>query len=242
MLTLKLLKEKMIKEALVTGVDDEEESKMTKKILVVDDDKGIRGLFQTALAESGYQLETAESGEIGLEMTRESDYSLIYLDLMMPGIDGVETLRRLREKDDSVPIYIITAFKAKFSDRLESAKQDGIAFEIMDKPFGSHAIVDITTGVLEGHKITFSSRAVHEFTLYISGETNRSIKTIADLEVSLEQALEDRYTLNTVDVLKDPSSAYENDVIATPTLIMTSPQPEKRFIGDFDKSQFLNLL
>ncbi len=215
---------------------------MAKKVLVIDDDEGIRGLFESALENSGFHIDSAESGETGLEMAEGNDYRVIYLDLMMPGMDGVETLLRLREKNDSVPIYIITAFQAKFSDRLQSAREDGIAFEVMDKPFGSHDILNITKGVLEGHRITFTSAGTHEFTLFVSGATHRSQKAIVDLEESLEQTLGGRYMLRTVDVLKYPTEAYDNDIIATPTLILTSPAPEKRFIGDFDKSRFFTLI
>ena len=108
---------------------------MIKKILAIDDDGAIRKLFLLTLKDSGYQVDTAGSGEVAIVMVRHAKYHLIYLDLKMPGMDGVETLRELRKMDNDVPVYIITAFHEEYLDGLKRAAQDGIDFEIFPKRF-----------------------------------------------------------------------------------------------------------
>jgi len=123
---------------------------MTKRILVIDDEEAIRKSFILALEDTAYQVDTAESGEKGIEMAQKNNYGLFFLDLKMPGLNGVETLRGLREIDKDVPVYIVTAFAKEYLDELKSAEGDGINFEVLKKPVGIDQIVMVTTGVLEG--------------------------------------------------------------------------------------------
>ena len=121
---------------------------MSKRILVIDDDEGIRKSFSLTLDDGGYGVDTAESGEKGVQMFRSGQYDLIYLDLKMPGMNGVETLRELRKTDKEVPVYIVTAFHAEFLDQLKHAAADGIDFQLLRKPIGSDDLIAITGGVL----------------------------------------------------------------------------------------------
>jgi len=122
---------------------------MTKRILVIDDEPGIRKSFTVALEDTGYLVETAESGEIGIEKLKKQKYDLIYLDLNMPCLNGVETLRELRAIDRDVPIYIVTAFHIAFTDQLKRAAEEKIDFELLRKPLGSDQIVTITRGIFK---------------------------------------------------------------------------------------------
>lgn len=121
-----------------------------KRILVIDDDEGIRKLFLLSLEGKGFQIDTTESGEQGIEIMQQTKYDLIYLDLKMPGMNGVETLRELRKMDKDVPVYIITAFHEEYFDQLKAAEQDGIDFELLKKPFDSEQLILVTKGVLDG--------------------------------------------------------------------------------------------
>lgn len=77
-----------------------------KKILVVDDEKDICDLFRRILESAGYQVSTANSGEEALEIIRQESFSLLFLDLNLPGIDGIELCRRARKL---LPISIFIA-------------------------------------------------------------------------------------------------------------------------------------
>ncbi len=116
---------------------------MSIKILVIDDEEAIRKSFILALEGIDCQLETAESGEKGIEKARETKFDLIFLDLRMPGLNGVKTLRELWKIRQNVNIYIATAFYDDFSDRLQSATDDGISFDLLKKPFDADTICSI---------------------------------------------------------------------------------------------------
>lgn len=80
-----------------------------KRILVIDDDVSVRNFLKRGLSFEGFQVETAESGELGLRAALDRAPHLMILDLMMPGIDGFEVLRRLRAADVQLPVIMLTA-------------------------------------------------------------------------------------------------------------------------------------
>ncbi len=123
---------------------------MSKQILVIDDDLAIRKSFALALEDADCQVDTAESGEEGVDKASNTKYDLIFLDLKMPGINGVETLIRLRDGGHKMPIYIITAFHEEFMDQLRVAADEGYEFEVMQKPIESQDLISITKAILEG--------------------------------------------------------------------------------------------
>lgn len=124
--------------------------KVMKRILVIDDEEAIRKSFILALEDTGYLVDTAASGEEGVRMEGEENYDLIFLDLKMPGLNGVETLRRLRKIDADVPVYIITAFYEEFFEELKDVERDGVEFELLRKPFSSEQILLTVESVLVG--------------------------------------------------------------------------------------------
>jgi len=80
-----------------------------QRVLVVDDDPSVRNFLKRGLAYEGFAVDLAESGEVGLKMARERQPDFVILDLMMPGIDGLEVLRRLRAVDEQLPVIMLTA-------------------------------------------------------------------------------------------------------------------------------------
>ena len=118
-------------------------------ILVVDDDEAVRKAFALAFEDTPYQVETAESGEQGLEKETEHRYDLVFLDLKMPGLNGVQTLREIRKIDADVPVYIVTAFHVEYFEELKAASVDGISFEILQKPVGRDQLIQVTEAALE---------------------------------------------------------------------------------------------
>ncbi len=109
---------------------------MTKKprILVVDDEAAIRESLKDWLMEDGYEVGLAESGEDAIAMTMEKAWEVILLDLKMPGMDGLETLKQLKAKEvvDETEIIMMTAYAT--IDTAVQAMKEG-AFDYLVKPF-----------------------------------------------------------------------------------------------------------
>ena len=102
------------------------------RVLIVEDDVKMAGLLRRGLREEGIATDAAARGEDALWMADATEYSVIVLDLMLPGIDGVETCRRLRGHRVWSPILILTARDA-VQDRVEGL--DAGADDYLTKPF-----------------------------------------------------------------------------------------------------------
>ena len=126
---------------------------MSKHILVIDDDVNIRKSFILAFEDTAYQVDTAESGEEGIKKERSKKYDLIFIDLKMPGMSGIEALRNIRKLNKETPIYILTAFYKEFLDRLRTLEKDNIAFELMKKPVENDQILLVAKSILEDQAI-----------------------------------------------------------------------------------------
>ncbi len=80
------------------------------RILVVDDDHNQRTLLETFLKAKGYRTQAAASGEAALQLLSEEPFALMISDVRMPGMSGIETLRRVRQKHPLLPVLLVTAF------------------------------------------------------------------------------------------------------------------------------------
>ncbi|WP_313165174.1 response regulator transcription factor [Sedimentibacter sp.] len=102
-----------------------------KKILIVEDEAKIARFLELELKYEGYEIEIASNGRDGLEKGKATDVDVIILDLMLPGLSGIEVCRRLRQTSD-VPIIMLTA-KDDISDKVTGL--DIGADDYMTKPF-----------------------------------------------------------------------------------------------------------
>lgn len=121
---------------------------MNERILVIDDEDAVRESFALVLGAAGFEVDTAESGEEGLRMKGEATYDLIFLDLAMPSMGGVKTLRKIRESDLDVPVYIFTSLDEGLLAELETARQENLSFEVLKRPDAADLIVKITELIL----------------------------------------------------------------------------------------------
>ncbi len=102
------------------------------RILIVDDEKVIREGVSRALSGDNFEIDKAEDGTRGIDLLKKSAYHIVLTDLMMPGIDGFEVLRWIRENQPHIQVIVITGF-ATVSKAVTAMKQG--AFDFVGKPF-----------------------------------------------------------------------------------------------------------
>ena len=81
-----------------------------KKILLVDDEQDFLQLMKFWLESKGYSIVTARDGETAIDLVKKEELNIILIDLRMPKIDGVETIKRIREFNKNIPIIVISAY------------------------------------------------------------------------------------------------------------------------------------
>jgi len=79
-------------------------------VLVVDDEEIMREILETLLAREGYEVRLASSGDEGVELAKSHAFDAAIIDVMMPGMNGLETLAELKKLDDDMPVVMVTAF------------------------------------------------------------------------------------------------------------------------------------
>lgn len=103
-----------------------------KRVLIVDDEEGIRSVLADLFGGLGYSINEADSGTTGLEKALAEDHDLVILDLSLPGFDGLELLRALKEAKPDVPVIMITGY-ASMQSALQAMKLG--AYDYITKPF-----------------------------------------------------------------------------------------------------------
>jgi two-component system OmpR family response regulator len=108
------------------------EGDLTMRVLIVEDHRKLAALIQRGLRKEGFAADVAATGDEGLQRARATEYDAIVLDLMLPGLDGLEVCRQLRADGVWSPILILTA-RDSVPDRV--AGLDGGADDYLTKPF-----------------------------------------------------------------------------------------------------------
>jgi len=107
-------------------------------ILVVDDEATIRSLFKETLEEQGHRVKTAKTASEGIELVKQQDFDLVFLDLKMPGMNGAEFFSQIKTIKPKLPVTIITGYPD--SDMMARALAQG-PFGVMNKPFAESDII-----------------------------------------------------------------------------------------------------
>ena len=160
-------------------------------ILVIDDDKNILAIIEMYLKKEQYNVKTCERGDLALQLFRETQPALVVLDVMLPGLNGLEVLRRIRKESD-VPVIMLTARDAVM-DKVSGL--DAGADDYLTKPFAIEELLARIRvalkrrGVAEVHTHRIEIRGVcmdtdrHEVT--VCGEivelTNREFELLRTL-------------------------------------------------------------
>jgi len=109
------------------------------RVLLVDDEQGIREMFGRLLERSGYSVMVAENGQRALVILEENRIDVMITDVLMPGIDGIELVKKARELDDTLKVVIMTAH-ASIDSAVEAIRLG--AFGYLRKPFTKQELLD----------------------------------------------------------------------------------------------------
>jgi CheY-like chemotaxis protein len=116
-----------------------------RRVLVVDDDPAVRKSFDRVLTGKGYAVITAENGEEALRKLNEEKYDIVYSDIRMPGMSGLEVAEKIRARRPWTPVVIITGYGTDIAE--ERAKAAGVS-KFLHKPLSPAMIEDSARDVL----------------------------------------------------------------------------------------------
>lgn len=116
------------------------------KILVIDDQPSLLETFTDTLNKLGFQVDVAEDGFNAIERAKETRYDILFMDIKMPGIDGIQTFREIRKIDSKPAVIMMTAYA--IAGLVREAIMEG-AYTVIAKPFDMEKIISIIQRILK---------------------------------------------------------------------------------------------
>jgi two-component system response regulator MprA len=156
---------------------------MKERILVVDDDVAITHALRRALSFEGYTVTVANDGEEGLRAVRDQAPDLVVLDVLMPGVDGLEFCRRLRGGDDT-PVLMLTA-RAEIADRVRGL--DAGADDYLVKPFATDELLARVRALLRRREHRDAATLLRFSDLSIDTGTHQVFRGQRELQLSAKE-------------------------------------------------------
>ena len=114
-------------------------------LLIIDDDQGIRSILEMVLAAAGFRVWTAATGEEGADLCRQKPVAMVFVDMVLPGKDGVETIRDIRQSSPHAGIIAMSGGVNR--ERLAAARDVGAA-RCLTKPFTREGVLDAVRSVV----------------------------------------------------------------------------------------------
>jgi two-component system nitrogen regulation response regulator NtrX len=130
---------------------------MAARILLIDDDAGIRESMRMPLEYEGYEYSSSASAEEGIAAIQRDSPDLVFLDIKMPGMDGLEALTRIRAIDESLPVVMISAHGSA-SVGADATRRGAVDF--IEKPFGAERLLVTIRNVLDQRRLRDENRTL----------------------------------------------------------------------------------
>ncbi len=119
-------------------------------ILIVDDEMGIRETLLDILEDMGYHVVIAVDGYEAVQKVKENAFDIIFMDVRMPGIDGVDAFRKIKKLHPEIAVVLMTAYAV--DDRIREAQREG-AYRVLDKPLDLPTMIGLVEDVKAGGHI-----------------------------------------------------------------------------------------
>jgi two-component system nitrogen regulation response regulator NtrX len=130
---------------------------MSRRVLIVDDEKNIRRTFKMVLEGEGFEVSVAETGEEALEVFQKEKPDVVVLDVKLPGIDGIETLRRIKETERELPVIMISGH-GTIATAVEATRSG--AFDFVEKPLSKERLLVAIRNALKVQSLGREVRAL----------------------------------------------------------------------------------
>ena len=130
---------------------------MKATVLVVDDEAGVRSALSGVLRDEGYTVDAVDSGEACLERVTRQAYDVIVLDIWLPGMDGLATLERLRERRVDAPVVMISGH-GNIESAVRAIKLG--AYDFVEKPLSLEKTVLVIRNALHQRRLEAENRAL----------------------------------------------------------------------------------
>ncbi|MDP8252991.1 MAG: response regulator [Candidatus Kaelpia aquatica] len=166
------------------------------RILLADDDRGLLDSISDFLSLEDFDVETVNEGQKALSAIKDGNFDLVITDIKMPGLSGLEVLKKAREIDPELPIMIMTGF-ASLETAIEAVR-DG-AYEYMTKPFDMEKFLNVVTRAVKQRKLATENKELLNNLvdldrqlesrlnqIFALGEVTKVITNISDLDIALE--------------------------------------------------------
>ena len=144
-------------------------------VLIVDDEEEIRGILSHILEKEGFKVITAPDGQQAMEEICFDTPDAVLMDVHMPGLNGMEILKKIKAIDDNLPVVLVTAY-ADTHQAVEAIKEG--AYDYLAKPFDNNEVVRITRRALAEGNLRRNLKSINDsykgnFSLIESNGTKR---------------------------------------------------------------------
>ena len=153
------------------------------RVLVVDDDAAVQTLFARALREAGLDVELASDGQAAEQLFRQARFDVVVSDINMPGLNGLQLLRALRQVDLDLPVILVTG-EPSLATAMEAIEYGALRY--LAKPVDCDALVETANEAVRMRRLATLRRQL----LAHAGDAARQVADRAGLEVRFERALE----------------------------------------------------
>lgn len=198
------------------------------KIMVVDDDPGMRLTLEGILEDEGFDVVSAEDGYRAIELAKQSHFDLIFMDIKMPGINGVDAYKEVKKVSQSSMVIMITGFAVE--ELIKEALEEG-AYAVIYKPFEMGQIIDIVNKVLRTALVLLvdDKATDREILRAILEDNGYQVKEACDGPEAIAMASEQHYGL----ILMDIKMPGMDGFTAVEKIRQFDPQVKALFISGY---------
>ncbi len=193
-------------------------------ILIIDDEKGLCTMLETVLGDLGYRVTTYTNPLSALEMFEPHRYSMVITDIKMPGMNGIEVLQKIKERDAEVPVLVITGY-ATVELSIQALRSG--AFDILTKPFEPEEMLTRVKNVLRHNELEEENRRLR-LELTSHGQFGDVVGKSPELQKVIDTA--EKISAHDIPVTIAGESGTGKELVAR-AIHQYSPRKERPFVA-----------